>query len=112
MPDVENNVATEETRTLLDDVKTALRITHDKLDNEINDNILAAELELQRVGIPWEVASEPEAYPQIKQAIKTYCQEKNAIDQAQAEKYRASFELQAENLRKSGMYKGTDCDAE
>ena len=113
MPDTENNVSAEETSTLLDDVKTALRITHDKLDDEINDNIEAAELELQRVGIPEEIASAPETYPQIKRAVKTYCQSVMAIDQTQAEKYHASFELQAENLRKSAMYsEAADSNAE
>ncbi len=97
---------------LIDDVKTALRITNDKLDDEIADNIVAAEHELERCGIPWEIASQPEAYPLIKRAVKTYCASVMAIDQAQAEKYRVSFELQEENIRKSGLYRGDGCHAE
>lgn len=97
-----DNVSNE----LIADVKLALRITHSKLDDEISDNIEAAELELERVGIPQEIASAPETYPLIKRAVKTYCQSVMAIDQAQAEKYRQSFELQAENMRKSGQYNG------
>lgn len=106
------NETTNEETTLLDEIKIALRVTHTKLDGEISDNILAAEHELERVGIPWEIASDPENHPLIKRAVKTYCQSAMAIDQAQAEKYQRSFELQAENMRKTQTLGELGGDAE
>ena len=86
---------------MLDKVKLALRITHSKLDSEINENIDAAKEELERAGVPRDVATDPEKYPLVARAIKTYCQSMAALDQTQAD-----------NLRKSSLYGGTEDDAE
>lgn len=86
---------------MLDEVKTALRITHNKLDGEIAAAIEEAEMELVRVGVPWEIAGYPESFPLVMRAVKTYCQSMMAIDQNQAEKYMESFRTQADQLRKS-----------
>lgn len=97
---------------MLDKVKLALRITHTKLDNDILDNIAAAKEELERAGVPRDVATDPEKYPLVARAIKTYCQSMAALDQNQADKYMNSFKYQADNLRKSSLYGGTEEDAE
>jgi len=98
--------------SMLNRVKLALRITHTKLDSEINDNIDAAQEELERAGVPREVATDPEKFPLVARAIKTYCQSMAALDQNQADKYMDSFRYQADNLRKSSLYGGTEDDAE
>ena len=97
---------------MLDKVKLALRITHSKLDSEINENIDAAKEELERAGVPRDIATEPEKYPLVARAIKTYCQSMAALDQTQADKYMNSFKYQADNLRKSSLYGGTEDNAE
>ena len=97
---------------MLDKVKLALRITHTKLDNDILDNIAAAKEELERAGVPRDLVTEPEKNPLIARAIKTYCQSMAALDQNQADKYMNSFKYQADNLRKSSLYGGTEEDAE
>ena len=97
---------------MLDKVKLALRITHSKLDSEINENIDAAKEELERAGVPRDVATDPEKYTLVARAIKTYCQSMAALDQTQADKYMNSFKYQADNLRKSSLYGGTEDDAE
>lgn len=97
---------------MLDKVKLALRITHTSLDNEINENIEAAKEELERAGVPRDVATQPETYPLVARAIKTYCQSMAALDQNQAEKYMVSFKYQLDNLRKSSIYGETEEDAE
>ena len=53
---------------MLDKVKLALRITHSKLDSEINENIDAAKEELERAGVPRDVATDPEKYPLVARA--------------------------------------------
>ena len=98
--------------SMRDKVKLALRITHAKLDSEIDENIDAAQEELERAGVPRDVATDPEKYPLVARAIKTYCQSMAALDQNQADKYMNSFRYQADNLRKSSLYGGTEDDAE
>ena len=98
--------------SMRDKVKLALRITHAKLDSEIDENIDAAQEELERAGVPRDVATDPEKYPLVARAIKTYCQSMAALDQNQADKYMNSFKYQADNLRKSSLYGGTEEDAE
>lgn len=98
--------------SMLDKVKVAMRITHDKLDDEIRDNIISALEEMERAGVPQDIAKEPENYPLVAQAVKTYCQARGAIDQNQAERYMESFNYQLDNLRKSSIYRESEADAE
>lgn len=89
--------------TILAKVKLAKRITHNALDNDILDNILAAKDEIERAGIPHSVATDT-SKPLIAQAVKTYCLSFLANDLAEAEKYQMSFQSQLDNLRKSSAY--------
>ena len=98
--------------SMLNKVKLAIRITHSKLDSEINENIDAAKEELERAGVPRDIATEPEKYPLVARAIKTYCQSMAALDQNQADKFMDSFKYQADNLRKSTIYGGAGEDGE
>ena len=98
---------------MLEKVKLAMRVTHTKLDDEISENIIAAQDEMERAGVPQDITGEPENYPLVARAIKTYCLSMAALDQNQAEKYMMSFQYQVDCLRKSSIYeKLEESDAE
>lgn len=84
---------------MLNSIKLALRINHNKLDDEINDTINAARAEMVRAGVSDEVAYS-DAYL-TKQCIKTYALMNFCNDKNMAERYEKSFEYQLENIRKS-----------
>ena len=89
---------------LLDDVKLALRISHNLLDNEIADVITSARQEMVRAGVNANVVSGKAAdYPAelIEKAIKTYALEYYTRDTKEKEGYSESFQYQCDNLRKS-----------
>lgn len=105
---------------LLDDVKLALRISHNLLDNEIADVITSARQEMIRAGVAEAVANEGSILPSddlnpsddllpdgsimnqlVETAIKTYALEYYTRDTKEKEGYSESFQYQCDNLRKS-----------
>jgi len=89
---------------LLDTVKTAKRIKHDKLDAEITRLISAAKAEMIRAGVSETKAKSDDDL--ITQAIVTYClMEMSAGDVH--DKYERSWGIQVDQLRKSEDYKCT-----
>lgn len=89
---------------MFESVKRALRISHTALDDEIRENIAAAQAELIRAGCDPDLVSAGED-ALVLRAVKTYCLEKFCDDLNKAEKYHASFELQMDGMRKSANYK-------
>jgi uncharacterized phage protein (possible DNA packaging) len=89
---------------MLEIIKTVLRISHSKLDGDINRNISTARAELIRLGISEEKASSEE-YELINDAIITYCQYKYASNDKLQEGYWQSWQYQIDNLRKTVSYK-------
>lgn len=87
---------------LKDNVKTALRISHAKLDSEILETIEVAKTEMVRVGIKQEMVDTPDAL--IREAIKTYCKHSFAYDPAIREGFWNSWLYQIDGLRKSTKY--------
>lgn len=87
---------------LSSDVKSALRISHTKLDSEITRLIAVAKAELVRVGIPSEKVELGDDL--INQAIITYVLADFEDDVTRSEKYYQSFELQCEKLRRKSSY--------
>jgi rRNA-processing protein FCF1 len=86
----------------IDDVKTALRRSHTKLDGEIQAAINASKKEMSRAGIlPTAIVETDEL---IAMAIKTYCQYVFASDEKIREAFFNSWEYQLDNLRKSAGY--------
>ena len=86
----------------LDKIKTALRISHDKLDEDIINNIDACLLDLKRVGVN---VSEPDAL--IDKACELYC--KYQYDyQNKGEQFRQSYESLRDALSLCDDYKNTD----
>ena len=87
---------------LINDVKTRLRISHDKLDGDLEQAIAAARSELARVGV--DVDATLDSDPLIVEAIKTYCQHGFTDDVKEKEGYWKSWETQVDGLRKSRTY--------
>lgn len=92
---------------MLETIKIALRISHTKLDNEINNTIAVARAELIRTGIHADKANATGDYL-INEAIKTYCLFSYSNDDKMAEGYFNSWQYQVENLRKSNGYRAGD----
>ena len=88
--------------SLVDDVKLYLRISHDLLDDEIEQVVASARQEMVRAGVAASVANgEDEGSVQIvEMAIKTYAKMYYA-DTKDGEKYAESFKYQLDNIRKS-----------
>ena len=88
---------------MLGRIKVALRITHDFLDDDINDTISSARAEMIRSGVLEEKAND-DGDMLIVSAIKTYCLSVYCSDTQKADGYRKSWEYQLECLRKSIGY--------
>ena len=88
--------------SLVEDVKLYLRISHNLLDDEIEQVVASARQEMVRAGVAASVANgEDEGSAQIvNTAIKTYAKMYYA-DTKDGEKYAESFKYQLDNIRKS-----------
>jgi uncharacterized phage protein (predicted DNA packaging) len=81
-------------------VKQALRISHDKLDGDIQDNISACLEDLKIHGIPGPQESEP----LILNAIKLYVRAQYTDDTAKAAEYIARYERLRSSLQAAEGY--------
>lgn len=93
---------------MLDSVKTALRISHNKLDTEITETIETAKKEMERVGV--DVAKIINTDPLISDAIKTFCKYSFHSDLKMREGFFNSWQYQIDCLRKSKDYILGDSD--
>lgn len=89
--------------TLLDDVKTALRITNAAFDTEILDLIEAARYDLILAGVTTLKAND-DTDPLIKRAIITYCKANFGYDNPDAERFQKSYDLLKMHLALSLEY--------
>ena len=87
---------------MLESVKVALRISHDKLDTEILETIDTAKDEMARVGI--EPTKIVETDPLISSAIKTFCKYAFSSEPKMQEGFFISWQYQIDCLRKSTDY--------
>lgn len=83
--------ATYDISTLLDEVKTALRISSTATDTEIDDLILAAKADLQLCGLLGEFILVTDAL--IKRAIVTYCKANFGWDNPEADRFQRSYDM-------------------
>ena len=91
---------------LIDDMKKALRISHNKLDSDITICIDTAKAEMKRLGIlETKINSDDKL---INMAIRTYVQMQYATDTKQAEGYEKSWLYQIDCLRKTSSYTEAD----
>ena len=84
---------------MLEKIKSALRIKHNLLDDDITDSIMEARAEMVRSGVSEEVANSE--HPLVRAAIKVYCLANYASDADIAEGYQKSWQYQLDNIRKS-----------
>ena len=89
---------------LLDTVKLARRIKHDKLDAEILRLITTAQAEMMRAGVSETKVLEDDDL--INQAIVTYCLMEMSTGDVH-DQYERSWGIQVDQLRKSEDYKCT-----
>lgn len=88
---------------LLSDVKTSLGISHNALDSEINETILAAKSSLRQGGV--KIVDELDPY--TAQAIKLYCKASFNF-QGRADEFRRNFERVRTQMALSGDYRGIE----
>lgn len=96
---------------MLDDIKLALRISHNLLDGEIEDLIEAARHDLMLSGISSEKAeAEEEVDPLIKRAITIYCKANFGFNSGETDRvtsvnrYQESYDLLKIHLSLAGDY--------
>ena len=87
---------------LIDDVKTALRIKHNALDDQINRLISTSRQEMIRAGVMSTVAND-ENNLVVTEAVITFVQWKNADTVTEMEAYENSWKYQLDCLRKSSF---------
>ena len=80
-------------------IKTALRIRHGELDDELMRQEQVARSELKRLGISSTMAEGDSAL--VNEAVVTYCQWVNEDSLPMKEALYRAFELQADGIRKS-----------
>lgn len=93
---------------ILDNVKTALRISHDKLDAEITRLVETAKADMIRVGVPAGVVTSSGAL--VNQAIITYCLANMTEEEKLIEGYTRAYELQVDGIRKAITMNGGGAD--
>lgn len=78
---------------LLNKIKTSIRIGHNALDEEVDDNIVACLAELRVVGVLAEkLDATKELDPLIVSAVKMYCKANYTDDPAKAARYQAGYD--------------------
>jgi uncharacterized phage protein (predicted DNA packaging) len=85
---------------MLEQVKKFLRITHDKLDDEIQDEIAAGLQDLKVHGI----TNAPDGDPLIANAVKLWCKVMYTDDPAKAAEWRARYKELRDCLKMAEGY--------
>lgn len=88
---------------MLEQVKIALRISHNVLDEDINATIEVARADAIRSGVPVEIMTNDND-PLAFSVIKTYCLFNYVDDEKAKERYWFSYQYQVDCLRKSKTY--------
>lgn len=92
--------------------RAALRINHPRFDGEISDLIAAARADLRDLGGLKADKVADEADPLIKRAITAYVKADFGLDNADAGKYRESYEALKKHLMMSDEYKDVETEPE
>lgn len=100
------DVDNEQVDKLLLAIKTRLRISHNKLDNEINETLKTGRNELVRVGVNTNKAFSDDSL--IENALKVWCQMNFTDDTTKYDMFSKSWQYQIDNLRKSQGYRKDD----
>lgn len=86
-------------------IRNRLRITHTCIDDQLENDILAAKAELKRVGIS-STAAEANDDILIDKAIMAYCMWVESSNDKMASGYEAQWNQWRDELRKTHSYKG------
>lgn len=93
---------------LIDEIKTALRISHNKLDEEIEQHISACLDDMKRLGIALpELVDEVRENPLLYAAVKLYCMAQYDF-LGKGEQYKKDYEKLRDTLSLSGGYREGD----
>ncbi|PER41730.1 DNA-packaging protein [Bacillus thuringiensis] len=89
---------------MIDVVKKAVRISHNALDDELEDLIEASRYDLNLSGVSHLKAND-DTDPLIKRAIITYVKANFISDAKEAERFLASYNMLKNHLTLAGDYK-------
>ncbi|MGE1044119.1 head-tail connector protein [Bacillus wiedmannii] len=89
---------------MLEVVKKALRVSHNALDDEIDDLIEAARTDLKLSGVSG-FKSNDDTDPLIKRAIIVYTKANFIADVKEAERFQLSYNMLKNHLTLAGDYK-------
>lgn len=89
--------------TMLEDVKTALRIRNNAFDGEVEDLIEGARQDLFLSGILLE-KTQSNTDPLIKRAIVTYAKANFGYDNPEADRFQKSYDMLKQHLSLAGDY--------
>lgn len=78
---------------LLDDVRVCLRVVSELTDVEIEANIAAAKADMLRCGVHDELLDESTMNPIVKQAIICFVKAQYGYDNAEADRFMASYKM-------------------
>lgn len=95
---------------LVDDIKTALRISHDKLDEDIRQHISACLNDMRRLGIAVpDNDTDVESNSLLLSAVKLYCMAQYDF-LSKGDQYKKGYESLRDVLSMSSGYKESDED--
>lgn len=89
---------------MIDVVKKAVRISHNALDDELEDLIEASRYDLNLSGVS-NLKANDDTDPLIKRAIITYVKANFISDAKEAERFLASYNMLKNHLTLAGDYK-------
>jgi uncharacterized phage protein (predicted DNA packaging) len=89
---------------MLDVVKKAVRVSHNALDDELEDLIESSRYDLKLSGVSHLKAND-DTDPLIKRAIITYVKANFISDAKEAERFLASYNMLKNHLTLAGDYK-------
>lgn len=89
---------------MIQDVKLALRITNNKFNEEVEDLIESARLDLIQSGVSKTIAKK-EDDPLIKRAIIFYSKAYYGLDNPNAERFKEAYESLRNHLSQAGDYR-------
>ena len=90
---------------LLNKIKTSIRIGHDKLDEDVADDIAACLADLRMVGVQdAKLTVTEDMDPLILRAVKMYCKANYTDDPVKAARYQAGYDSLKSSLMMADGY--------
>lgn len=98
-------------QSMLLKIKTALRISHAVLDDDLKDTIAACLADLKVCGVQAPVLDDPqETDPLVLNAIKLYCRKEFTDDTGKAAEYQKRYDMLKSCLMMASEYNGRGND--